>query len=164
MAPEYGRRVVARLIDAVLAQIISMVLLVIAMVGMFVFLFTASPDTVNGPGSPFPFFLAVSFAGWFGYETVFLKAWGATPGKRAMGLRVVPLVTAQGVDAGGLPWGSAVVRAAVWSLPLLLSWNIAVNVLSAVLWLANGLWPLRDRPLGQALHDKAARTRVIDAH
>lgn len=167
-APEYGRRIVARLVDAVIAQVISMVLLVIALLGLFVFLFTTGPDIVDGPGPLLPAFLAVSFVAWWAYEAVCLKLWGATPGKRTMGLKVVPASAVHGsgrgdAAAGGLPWSRAAVRALVWSVPLLLSWNIVINLLSAALWLANGLWPLHDHPMRQALHDKAAGTRVVDA-
>ena len=68
---------------------------------------------------------------------------GATPGKFLLGLKVVD------AKSGGPPaWRQAALRAAGY-------------VLSALPLYAGFLWALADRE-GRALHDRLARTRVVD--
>ena len=85
------------------------------------------------------------------YHVVFLRLKSATPGKLAVGLRVVP------VDAGHsraqLPWNTAIVRAIVWVLPTAHILLILVRIVDVLL----PLW----HPKRQALHDLAAKTQVV---
>ncbi len=94
---------------------------------------------------------AAVLAALYAYHVLFTTFLGATPGKLALGLRVVP---ATGTSRSrGLPWRAALVRAAVWVVPQL----------TCLLWivtLIDGLYPLW-QPRRQALHDLAARTQVI---
>lgn len=87
----------------------------------------------------------------FGYEAVMLTTQGGqTLGKKAMRLRVVDLAH------GGAPADSGfLTRAAVYALPG------AVYCIGSLFSLLNVLWPLWDKPLQQALHDKAAKTMVV---
>ena len=85
------------------------------------------------------------------YHVVFLRLKSATPGKLAVGLRVVP------VDAGHsraqLPWNTAIVRAIVWVLP-------TAHILLILVRIADVLLPLW-HPKRQSLHDLAAKTQVV---
>lgn len=89
------------------------------------------------------------------YEVLMVKFLGGTLGKLATGLRV------RMRDEPGLPtWGATVVRSLVLQGPNLLS-NLspALGVLS-FFTLLDVLWPLWDRNR-QAIHDKVARTNVV---
>ena len=85
------------------------------------------------------------------YYVLFLHWRGATLGKMACGLRVVPVD--RGLHRGGLSWSAAVIRAAIWVLP-------GISSLLAVFTVVNALFPLW-QPKRQALHDLAAKTQVI---
>ncbi len=74
------------------------------------------------------------------YLAVFTASGGQTLGKMAMGLRVVPL-------SGGLTPGDAAVRVAV--------------ALAGAIVMGAGFLPALVRSDGRALHDFAARTRVV---
>ncbi|MER0242962.1 RDD family protein [Streptomyces sp. HSW2009] len=76
----------------------------------------------------------------FGYSPVSTARWGGTPGKRIRGLRVA--------HAGD---GAAV------------SYRVALgrHLTHLVLPVVSDLWFLRDEPLQQCLHDKAAGTVVV---
>jgi uncharacterized RDD family membrane protein YckC len=76
------------------------------------------------------------------------KAWGRTLGKRALRIRIRPLVA----DLP-LTWGQVVARWGVFEACSL--------VLGGLPLLLDCLWPLWDKPWRQALHDKAARTIVV---
>jgi uncharacterized RDD family membrane protein YckC len=90
------------------------------------------------------------------YETICLRRWGATPGKRTLDIRV------RSWDHDGKPAWTTVVRrvgllyglAVVILLPL-------VGILALLACVLNCLWPLWDKRR-QALHDKAAGTVVIE--
>jgi uncharacterized RDD family membrane protein YckC len=85
------------------------------------------------------------------YHAGFLRWKGATPGKMACRLRVVPVD--QGRHPGPLSWNAAVIRAAIWVLPGISSLLALFNVVDA-------LFPLW-QPKRQALHDLAAGTQVV---
>jgi uncharacterized RDD family membrane protein YckC len=87
------------------------------------------------------------------YFVIFLRWKGATPGKLACGLRVVPVD--QGLSRSPLAWQAAFIRSAIWVLPGLFS-------LLAVITVIDALFPLWN-PKRQALHDLAARTQVVAA-
>lgn len=89
-------------------------------------------------------------AGW-GWLAVRMQ--GATPGKAALGLRVV------GEDGGGLTVRDAFLREIVVKLVLL--GGLSVGSFGLV-WAVNGLLPLWDRE-HRAGHDRLMRTRVVHA-
>jgi uncharacterized RDD family membrane protein YckC len=81
------------------------------------------------------------------YAVPQVALYGRTLGKRVVGLRV------QSIDgAGVISWRQSLLR-----------WMIqgAGWLICSLLLLIDLLWPLWDRPLRQAIHDKAARTIVI---
>jgi len=89
------------------------------------------------------------------YETAFLKAFQATPGKMVLGLEV-----RLRARPGPLPWGAVLLRwltkrgvTALYVVPFGL---LVVGLYS----LLDDLWPLGDSKR-QALHDKAAATNVV---
>ncbi|GAA0319538.1 RDD family protein [Actinoallomurus spadix] len=86
----------------------------------------------------------------FGYEAVATARWGRTLGKRVMHIKVVALA-----DRGAISGGTAVKRAAIYTL--------APQVPSAggLFALLNVLWLLWDKPYRQCLHDKIAHTVVV---
>ncbi len=84
----------------------------------------------------------------------FLVRWqGQTPGKRALGLRVV------GEDGAPLTFGRAVQRELVAKTFLV---GVVTVLTFGIGFLANYLWPLRD-PQNRAGHDFFAKTRVVTA-
>ena len=85
------------------------------------------------------------------YHVLFLRWRGATPGKLACRLRVVPVD--RGLHRGGLTWGAAIIRAAIWVLP-------GISSLLALVTVVDALFPLW-QPKRQALHDLAAKTQVV---
>ncbi len=105
--------------------------------------------------------LLYSFLGMFGialaYYWVQHAAWGATIGKRALGVRVVQATDQSriSVKAAGIRTVAFLVGPAVF---LLLA--SPVNVAGGLLWAADTGLPLLD-PRAQCLHDKLAGTIVI---
>jgi uncharacterized RDD family membrane protein YckC len=85
------------------------------------------------------------------YHVTFLRWKGATLGKLACGLRVVPVD--QGRYPGPLSWNAVVIRAAIWVLP-------GISSLLALFTVVDALFPLW-QPKRQALHDLAAKTQVV---
>ncbi|MGW0362420.1 RDD family protein [Streptomyces sp. NPDC002990] len=93
----------------------------------------------------------ISIVAYVGYDWWFTKKNGRTVGKRAMGLRVAML------NDGSVPDSkAALTRAAVLWLPTLICcfclWPIAIIVSILV-----------DKPYKQGLHDKVAKTVVVQA-
>ncbi len=83
------------------------------------------------------------------YEIPLIRYYGATPGKRLLGVRVQP------VDGDGpVNWVTAIARWALW---------MPMGQFTANLWLiVDGGWCLFDRRR-QCLHDKFVRTVVVNA-
>ncbi|RNL86491.1 RDD family protein [Halostreptopolyspora alba] len=145
-----GERFLARLIDVMIAQAVSVCALVPSLLVIV---------PVAGQGRMVVFLtLALFSLVYWGYEVFCHRRFGATVGKRMLGLRVVRAAD----DGRTVPPAelAIIVRATVWAAPLLASWGLVINLLSGVFWLGNVLWPLWDRPKRQALHDKAAGTMV----
>lgn len=88
------------------------------------------------------------------YEVYFLRRNGATPGKRALGIRV------RLRDRDDLPIGSIGKRAAFLYGLQVASVIPVLGALASLFALVNYLWPLWD-PHRQALHDKVAATNVV---
>ncbi|GAB3624066.1 hypothetical protein GCM10027418_21500 [Mariniluteicoccus endophyticus] len=82
------------------------------------------------------------------YHALMLRFRGATLGKMACGLRVVP--AGLGRHTGGLPWTVSIVRPLVYQV---------FNQLGVV-QLVDVLFPLWDRDK-QSLHDKIVKTQVV---
>ncbi|NIZ90829.1 RDD family protein [Kineococcus rubinsiae] len=164
-----GRRLLARIVDALLIQLVVVVaawgqlrvvadafqtyldqVVVAAQAGAT----TAPPtDAVTGPGvvSALNTVSFVAIAVSAVYTVLFLRFVGATPGKLLLGLRV------RGWDRPGLPgWGQAVLR---WVTRDLVA---NVPVAGQAYWFLDSLWPLWDTRR-QALHDKLGRTVVVRA-
>lgn len=85
------------------------------------------------------------------YIAGFLRWRGATPGKLAVGLRVVPVD--EGRSTAKLSWSAVTVRALIWTVPNLQALLIVVRVVDALMPLWN--------PKRQALHDVVAKTQVV---
>lgn len=141
-----ARRLGARLIDVVVDGIGFCVIL-----SVFVGIAVAIDYEKDEPGPVAIFFMILgglaSLAWLLLYDALSTYRWGATPGKLAVGLRVVR-------SADGWRWpgfGMSLWRSVV---PPLLG-------LLAVGGLLDSLWLLWDRPLYQCLHDKAAGTVVV---
>ncbi len=159
---EFGERLLAFVIDAVILAAASLVVWIPAMIiwlSLFFGNFETAPDG-SLVGEPDPVSLFLSFVAIFGvmfllivaiqyvYRVELMFRTGQTIGKRVMKLRVVPLdptatLTRQtaairfliGIAAGLVPFGN----------------------------LVDGLWQLWDQPFRQCLHDKVARTVVVKA-
>lgn len=97
--------------------------------------------------------LLIAAALWFAYEVPALADNGQTFGKRVMGVKVVPMVGEQ-----RLGLGRSFRRWNTLGLPVLLWFCCGIGL---VLQLIDCAFPLFDRPLRQALHDKRAQTVVV---
>lgn len=100
----------------------------------------------------------VLFVFFLAYHVLFLRWKGATPGKMALGIRVVPVD--QGRTTAQLDWATAAARSALWLLPRLGGYLPSTVGLFLGLRLADVLLPLR-HPKRQSLHDLVARTQVV---
>ena len=85
------------------------------------------------------------------YIMLFLRWRGATPGKMAVGLRVVPVD--EGRSTAKLTWSAVTIRALFWTVPNLWPMLIVVRVIDVLMPLWN--------PKRQALHDVVAKTQVV---
>ncbi|MEP7193912.1 MAG: RDD family protein [Actinomycetota bacterium] len=89
------------------------------------------------------------------YEVAFLTWRGATPGKMAVGISV-----RLRDEAGPIPFVTAVKRTAVKEAGTAFGLLPQVGALGSLFTLLDGLWPLWDVKK-QAIHDKAAATNVV---
>ncbi|GLV78549.1 RDD family protein [Streptomyces hygroscopicus] len=137
-----GRRLIARIIDALLIGI-PVGLVMSAVVGGY--------DPVDGNVRSTTVTLVYVLV-YFLYEGLMLTRDGQTVGKKAMRIRVAILANGQ-PPVGQAGW----VRAAVYALPEI------VPCCGFLFWLINVLWCTWDRPYRQCLHDKAAKTVVVSA-
>ena len=85
------------------------------------------------------------------YIALFLHWRGATPGKMAVGLKVVPVD--EGRSTAQLSWSAVILRALIWTIP-----NLQASLI--VLRIVDVLMPLWN-PKRQALHDLVAKTQVV---
>jgi uncharacterized RDD family membrane protein YckC len=135
---EAGKRVLARIIDIVIV-LIPAYLLDWAAVGVQGSHFSTGRSAVGGV-----FTAGVGFV----YEFLMTRATGQTVGKKVMRLRAAML------DDGSVPTSNAAaVRAAILWLPAFCC--------SCVWFLVIGATVLVDRPYKQGIHDKAAKTVVV---
>ncbi|KIF74628.1 RDD domain-containing membrane protein [Streptomyces sp. 150FB] len=150
--PTFARRLLARVIDAV---VVFIPLVIISLIfGGFRMSdsndeWNGFPDQVN-TGWQWGWTL-ISLVAYVGYDTVMISKNGQTLGKRWLGLRVGML------NNGAVPpTNASLVRAAVLWVPALL-------VCYCVWWLVIAVTILVSRPYKQGWHDKAARTVVVTA-
>jgi uncharacterized RDD family membrane protein YckC len=100
-------------------------------------------------------------AGMFGIALVYYwvqhAAWGATIGKRALGVRVV-----RAADRSGIGVRQAGIRTVAFLAgPAILMLLVTpINIVGGVLWVADAGFPLLDSQ-AQSLHDKLAGTIVV---
>jgi uncharacterized RDD family membrane protein YckC len=95
----------------------------------------------------------VLMAIWAAYEVPFIASGGQTPGKRLMGIRVIPL---EGVHPiGGF---RAFRRWTTLGLPVLLWTCCGIGFLIQLLVSLSPIW---NKPLHLAMHDRAAGTVVV---
>lgn len=100
--------------------------------------------------------IAITLVIELGYETLSLRRWGATPGKRILGISV-----RRWEQGGPLSWSTIGRRVMLIYALGALSLLPLVGLLASIAWLVNYLWPLWDKR-NQALHDKLAGTVVIE--
>ncbi|MEZ0068415.1 putative RDD family membrane protein YckC [Streptacidiphilus sp. MAP12-20] len=134
-----GKRLLARIIDYLILLIVAVPLSIIAAV--------ANSHDRQGLSVMAQ---VVSLFAAFLYEGLMLtRAGGQTVGKKVMKIRVANLA-----DGSAPTEKSGWTRAAVWDLPAILccGWQIV-----------DALWCTWDQPYRQCLHDKAAKTVVVDA-
>ncbi|GGO25909.1 hypothetical protein GCM10010116_51990 [Microbispora rosea subsp. aerata] len=159
---EWWQRLVARLIDGVVVGIPFLILNTV-IIAIVVTAPSIDPETgvITAGGGIFLATLLVTILSGLvmvAYEFILLRQRGQTLGKMAMGIKVVQI---GGSLEGGLPVDVAGKRAGVMCGPQLVRWIPVVEYLADIFMLLNVLWQLWDRPLRQALHDKAAKTVVV---
>lgn len=139
-----GKRLLARIVDALIIGIPVGILTALA----------AGGEAVLGTGGSGNTYWqqAVYVLVYLVYEGLMLTQSGQTVGKKLVKIRVAML------DDGSVPGGSpGWLRAGVYSIPPL------VPCLGFVFWLVNVLFCTWDKPYQQCVHDKAARTVVVEA-
>jgi uncharacterized RDD family membrane protein YckC len=171
----WGRRALATCLDTAISYFVVSLLvtpfyapLSQALAGYFTALMTA--QRTGGTPPPMPvasdylstgdqiLTAAIIFGFLLAYHVVFLRWKAATPGKLAVGIRVVPVD--QGRTPGPLSWRTALVRSVLWLLPRLASYAPTTVLLFFVLRFADVALPLR-HPKRQSIHDVLARTQVV---
>lgn len=158
----WWHRVGARLLDGLLALVLSIVLVFATMTPE---VSSAMEDYVLDPDPTAA--IPVVLEDWIlqvglvtallgvAYEVLMVKFFGGTVGKLITGLRV------RLRDEPGLPtWRAVLLRSAVYQGPNLVSSLVPVLGFLGLFTIINVLWPLWD-PQNQALHDKAAGTNVV---
>ncbi len=147
---EFGKRFLARVIDAL---IIFVPLLVLSLIfGGWEVSGDDWDEISNDLNSSRQWLWSlVSLVAYVGYDTLMVRKDGQTVGKKLMKLRVAML------NDGSVPdTASSLMRAAVLWLPALLC-------CFCIWWLVIIITILADKPYKQGLHDKAAKTVVVSA-
>lgn len=131
---KWFNRIVARVIDYVIVQVIAFVLILP---------FTGFGNRDGWTGGVWLFYLL-----YLVYEGVMLSRDGQTLGKKVMNVRVAMLI-----DGSSPSTSAAWTRAAVYTLPAVLCCGLW--------WIVDGLFGVFDKPYRQCVHDKAAKTVVV---
>jgi len=174
---EPGKRLAARLIDAFVLLALN-----VAVNGWFAYLLwqdllpyadawaanAKNPDTATSPWDITPpertswlilTIVAIFTLLWFAYEVPSTANHGRTLGKRLMRIQVIPME-----GEGKLTMGRSIRR---WNpmgiTPLLLLCCGILAPLALILPFLDNLLVVTDRYLHQALHDRSARTYVVNA-
>jgi uncharacterized RDD family membrane protein YckC len=137
-----GKRTLARFIDMVLLTALTwLILYPVAVIGY------SESEADWAAGARFNAWGLLGFVIYIAYDTVLTARRGQTLGKKLMRIRVA------GLDDGATPSVStALLRAAVLWIPS-----------CCCLWLLVTCgWSFFDKPYKQGLHDKAAKTVVVD--
>jgi uncharacterized RDD family membrane protein YckC len=154
----FADRLLAYLIDAAVAVVASLILVIPAIILMFAVILpdTTSDGTLADPTGlsfvlPILLIEAGLFVVLFGLTYLYYVEWvirhnGQTVGKKAMKLRIVPLDPAATLDRG--------MAAKRWLL------TQGCGIVPGLSYL-DGLWQLWDKPYQQCLHDKWPKTTVI---
>ncbi|MGW4506997.1 RDD family protein [Streptomyces sp. JL4002] len=152
---DFGRRLAARIIDVLIVAVPLFLIQLAFGTNRYMVETERGEDvsevlTKSYSGSGLVMTL-ISIVAYLGYDWWFTKKNGQTMGKKALGLRVAML------NDGSVPQsGPALSRAAVLWLPTLICcfclWPIALIVSILV-----------DKPYKQGLHDKVAKTVVVQA-
>jgi uncharacterized RDD family membrane protein YckC len=137
-----GRRLVARIIDALIVGVPVGIILWLAMGTR-----NLTEDTALSTSATI-----ITTVVYFVYEGWMLTTRGQTLGKMAMRIRVAMLENGA-IPSGQPGWN----RAGVYSLPQI------VPCCGFLFWLVNVLFCTWDQPYHQCLHDKAAKTVVVAA-
>ncbi|MES4908027.1 MULTISPECIES: RDD family protein [unclassified Streptomyces] len=135
-----GRRLVARIIDALIVGI---------PVGLVMAVLIGDYDPVNNNDEATAMTVVYALV-YFLYEGLMLTKYGQTVGKKVMKIRVALLANGE-IPAGQPGW----LRAGTYALPEI------VPCCGFVFWLINVLWCTWDKPYHQCLHDKVAKTVVV---
>ncbi|MFG2087921.1 MULTISPECIES: RDD family protein [unclassified Spirillospora] len=148
---EPGQRLLARIVDTLIVGV-PVIVVVRALV---------SGHTVDVVAPP-------AVAGFMLlYESIQLALWGRTLGKRLARIEVVLAVPGErhhggkGGESAPLGFPRAVLRAAVYSLPIAVRPIPVLGLVAGIFWVANaGL--LYEGTRRQALHDRLAGTLVVN--
>lgn len=132
----FGRRLVAYLIDGVILWIIQ---LVVSLLGTAVLIAGATTSEGASTGQILLGCLSILFAA--GYFVVFWATTGQTPGKMALGVKVI------GVDGTPVSWGKAILRYIGY-------------LISGLVLMLGFIWVAFDSKR-QGWHDKIASTYVV---
>ncbi|MEU5030447.1 RDD family protein [Streptomyces milbemycinicus] len=135
-----GRRLVARIIDALIVGI---------PVGLVMAVLLGDYDPVNNNDEATAITIVYALV-YFLYEGLMLTKYGQTVGKKVMKIRVALLENGE-IPAGQPGW----LRAGTYALPEI------VPCCGFIFWLVNVLWCTWDKPYHQCLHDKVAKTVVV---
>ncbi|MGW2084841.1 RDD family protein [Streptomyces sp. NPDC001880] len=156
---EPGKRVLARLIDFLIVTI-PLYLISLPWGGVV----EVTENNGNGSNNDFGDVFSQTYSGhqlvwsliglvvYVAYDTYFTHKDGRTPGKRLLKMRVAMLNDGRVPDTG-----AAFLRAVVLWLPALLC-------CPCLWWLINIVLMFTDKPYRQGLHDKAAKTVVVQTN
>ncbi|CAL9433867.1 hypothetical protein SUDANB58_02106 [Streptomyces sp. enrichment culture] len=140
-----GRRTLARIVDMILVGAVVWLLTW----GFGVAEYRMNEEEIGVGNSPWQSLIAAVL--YMAYDTFLTARKGQTLGKKWLGLRVANL------DDGATPSvQSSLVRAAVLWIPFAFCCACVWTIIS-------GGWSFFDKPYKQGLHDKAAKTVVVDA-
>ncbi|MFE1886925.1 RDD family protein [Streptomyces diastatochromogenes] len=141
-----GKRILARLIDVVLVGIVAVLV-------SLPLLFTVNEADTNAVVTGR--FFAESLIGtvlFVAYDTFMTARGGQTLGKKLLKLRVADLA-----DGSTPSTQTALIRAGVLWGP-----SIVPCCLCGLWWIFSSAWSFIDKPYKQGLHDKAAKTVVVE--